>query len=118
MVWSSSLTPSSSAAWRGDATSARQRAALNTLRRPEQRLLQIVLHRLVAEPDAQQRAVEILALDRAAGGLAVDHDLRVLAGPVERDAHALLRFPRSSQDGAQLLHARLDRFCLRVGSIG
>src|SRR5436190_13437371 len=74
----------------------------------EERLLQVVLHRLVAEPDAQQRAVEVLAGDRLAHRRAVDREPRGAAGPVERDGHALLRLLDLGDQVHQLLEARLE----------
>src|SRR5688572_12883664 len=64
----------------GLAASATAKWPMNMLG-AEQRLLQVVLHRLVAQPDPEQRAVEILAGDRRAGRLALDHYLRAFAGP-------------------------------------
>src|SRR5688572_10017910 len=67
----------------------------------EQRLPQVLLDRLLAEPDAQQRAIEILALDGRARRLAVHHEQRLVAGPVERDDHAGLRLLQLRHDGAE-----------------
>src|SRR5215472_8807337 len=58
----------------------------------EQRPLQALLRRIVAEPDPQQRPVEVLADDDTAARLAVQHDARPRPrDPVEGDQVALLR---------------------------
>src|ERR1044071_2345694 len=76
----------------GLAAKATGKWPMNTDSGAEQRFFQVFLDRSVAEPDAKQRAVEVLALDRPARGLRVDHKLRRAPGPVEHDGHTLLRF--------------------------
>src|SRR5215467_1371170 len=69
----------------------------------QQRLLQLLLRGLVAEPDPQQRPVEILAGDDLAARLAVQHDSRSRSrDPVERDQVALLRRLDGIHDGGEL----------------
>src|SRR6266700_5889245 len=91
---------------------------MNTLaRRAEERLLEVLLDRLVPEPDAQQRAVEVLARDRRAGRLAVDAQLRRLAVPAERDEHSFLRLLHLGHHRSELLDLRLERARLGFGMI-
>src|SRR4029078_4790430 len=76
----------------------------------EQRFLEIVLHRVLAEPDAQQRAVEILAGDRLPARLAVDgHDRAGTRLPVEQHGHPLLRFLELAHDRRKVSNPRLAR---------
>src|SRR5882724_1133887 len=84
----------------------------------EQGLFQSFFGRIVAEPDSEQRAVEILAGDRLAPGLAVQHDQRAQCGkPVERDHVALFRRTQCGHDGAELDHASLQGFLLGGGRV-
>src|SRR5689334_14679743 len=51
---------------------------------PEQRLFQAARHRIVAQPDPEQRAVEVLAGNGLAPGLAIERDMHSGSGePVE-----------------------------------
>jgi len=55
--------------------------------------LEVAVHRLVAQPDPEQRAIEIIACDRLAARLAVHHHARPgLGQEVEQDGIAGLRF--------------------------
>src|SRR5215213_4425570 len=87
-------------------------------RQSQQGFLEILLHRLVAEPDAQQRAVEVLAFDGRPGGFAVDQHLGRLAVPFERDGHSLLRFLDLGHGARELLHLRLERLGVGLGMVG
>src|SRR3954468_20960643 len=78
---------------------------MNTDSAAEQRFLEVFLDRFVPEPDAKHAEVEVLALDRRAGGLALDHQLRRGPVPVERDGHAFFRLLDRGHGGAELPHA-------------
>src|SRR5262245_45879099 len=85
---------------------------------PEQRLLEALLRRVVAQPDLEQCAIEILARDGLAPGLAVQH----YAGsrsrqPVERDQVPFLRRLQRVHDGDELAHPLAERFPLRGGGV-
>src|SRR6267142_217094 len=79
----------------------------------EQRFLEAARYRIVAEPDAQQCAIEILAGDRRALRLAVEEYARSRSGqPVERNHVAL--FPRAKRVHYrdEFGHARFQGFLL------
>src|SRR5262252_8579709 len=70
----------------------------------QQRLLEAFLRRVVAEPDPQQRPVEVLSGDDLAARLAVQGYSRPRAGePVERDQVAFLRRLDCVHDGGELI---------------
>src|SRR4051812_29504306 len=101
----------------GLAAKATAKWPMNTDSAAEQRFLEVFLDRLVAEPDAKQGAVEVLALDRPAGGLALEHQLRRASVPIERDGHAFFHLLDRGHGGADLLDARLKRFRLRFAVV-
>src|SRR5712691_8707328 len=83
---------------------------------PEQRFLQAAGHRVAAEPDPEQRTVEILPDDGLALRLAVQHDARPGPWqPVERDEIALFRRLQRVHDGDELGLAGLQRLLLTHG---
>src|SRR5690242_16624415 len=85
---------------------------------PEQRLFQAARHRIAAQPDPEQRAVEVLADDGLALGLAVEDDARSGSGqPVERDHVALLRGLQRVHDGGKLGQAPAQGLTLRGGCV-
>src|SRR3954454_796357 len=101
----------------GLAAKATAKWPMNTDSAAEQRFLEVFLDRLFAEPDSKQGAVEVLAVDRPAGRLALDHQLRCGPVPVERDGHALFRLLHRRHGCAELLDARLERFRLRFAVV-
>src|SRR5215467_3662503 len=99
------------------AANATAKWPMNTLRSlTQQRLLQALLRRFVAQPDPEQRAVEVLAGDDLASRLAVQHDPRPRSrDPVERDQVALLRRLQRVHDGGELGKAAAQGFALGRG---
>src|SRR5262245_59381396 len=84
----------------------------------QQRLLQALLRRIVADPDPQQGPVEVLADDDLAARLAVQHDSRPRSrDPVERYQVALLRRLDGIHDGGELGEAIGQRLPLRGSSV-
>src|SRR5882672_456025 len=85
---------------------------------PEQCFLQADRHRVVPEPDPEQRAVKILAGDRLAPQLAVQHDASPRSRhPVEGDHIALFRRLQGAHDGRKLGEASLQRLLLGGGRV-
>src|SRR6266849_4893811 len=79
----------------------------------EQGFLQAAGYRVVAEPNPEQRTVEILACDGLSPGLAVQHHARPGAGdPVERDDITLLRRVQRVHGCGQLGETVLQSFLL------
>src|SRR5882724_7085500 len=100
------------------AANATAKCPMNILFSAEQRFLQASRHRIVAEPDPEQRAVEILAFDGCAPGLAVQDHSRSRAGkPVERDDVAFLRPMQRAHDGDELVDPSLQGFLLGGGCV-
>src|SRR5687767_9785581 len=106
-VLSSMRTPSTSAAVTANGASSSKRAAtliahLHLV--SEQRFLEIRLHRVLAQPDAQQRLEKSLAGHRLALRQAVDEERGAAVGGrvVEHDARALLRLPHGADPREEL----------------
>src|SRR5262249_19982059 len=80
--------------------------------------LQALLRRVLAEPDPEQGAVEVLAGDGLAARAAVQGYSRPRVGkPVERDQVAFLRRLDGVHDGGELVQAALERLLLGCGGV-
>src|SRR5438094_1088248 len=84
----------------------------------EQGFLQAAGDQVFAEPDPEQRAVEIFSGDGLALRFTVHHDARPgLRHPVERDDIALFRRPERVHDGDELGQTILQRLLLAGGRV-